>query len=335
VSSMFFGAIFRKKIQKTAHLAWNLLGILFAASIFFRLEGTLGLIVYSILGGVAAGLCIPDVICHLLAITNFENRGTISGIFIFLIYVIIFFSSTVISSAIDLAIFLVAMKAISILLISISPFQKAEIEEPAFIKHPLRVPLLYMFVWFLFLLVDVIVSNMASQRLTPNEIFLITLESVLLGLAAMVIGGALADNIGRRKLIIFAYLYLGIEYSFISLSSGDLIRYTFIDGIAWGVLSTLFLLVIWGDVGSIRTRHIYSATALTIGIASIYFKNIIPVLGLRYDLTQTFPLTSIFLFLSMIITSFLLPETLPEKIIQSKELRDYIETAKKIREKYA
>ncbi|MDH7556919.1 MAG: hypothetical protein QHG94_08315, partial [Candidatus Methanosuratincola sp.] len=111
--------------------------------------------------------------------------------------------------------------------------------------------------------------------------------------------------------------------------------YTFIDGIAWGMLSTLFLLVIWGDIGSNRTRPIYTATALTIGIASIYFKNIISSLGFRYDLSQAFPLTSIFLFLSVVITSFLLPETLPGKVIQSKELRDYIETAKKIREKYA
>lgn len=335
VISMFFGAFVRSKIQKKIHLAWNLLGILFATSIFFRIEGLWGLIIYSTLGGIAAGLCIPDVICHLLEITNFENRGTTSGIFIFSIYLIIFFSSTIISSAFDLALFLLALKAISILLITIGPFQKAEIKEPAFIKHPLRVPLLYMFVWFIFLLVDVIVSNMASQKLTSNEIFLINLESVLLGLAAMIIGGTLADNIGRRKLIIFAYLYLGIEYSFISLSSGDLIRYTFIDGIAWGMLSTLFLLVIWGDIGSIRARPIYTATALTIGIASIYFKNIIPSLGFRYDLSQAFPLTSIFLFLSVVITSFLLPETLPEKVIQSKELRDYIETAKKIREKYA
>ncbi|MEM4657055.1 MAG: hypothetical protein QXX77_01375 [Candidatus Methanosuratincola sp.] len=332
---MFLGAIARRKIQKTSHLAWNLLGILFAVSIFFRLEGILGLIIYSTLGGIAAGLCIPDVVCYLMEITNFENRGATSGLFIFSIYLIIFFSSTIISSAFDLAIFLVVLKAVSILLISIRPFQKAKIEEPAFIKHPLRVPLLYMFVWFLFLLVDVIVSNMASQKLTPSEIFTINLESVLLGLAAMLIGGALADNVGRRKLIIFAYLYLGIEYSFISLSSGDLIRYTFIDGIAWGILSTLFLLVIWGDVGSIRVRPIYSAAALTIGIASIYFKNIIPVLGFRYDLTQAFPLTSIFLFLSVVITSFILPETLPEKVIQSRELRDYIETAMKIREKYA
>ncbi len=335
IISMFLGAIFRKKIQKKVHLGWNLLGVLFATLIFFRLEGIFGLIIYSILGGLAAGLCIPDVICHLLEITNFENRGAISGIYIFSIYLLIIVSSTAISSAFDLALFLLVLKVVSILLISFRPIKKAEIEEPAFVRHPLRVPLLYMFVWFIFLLVDVIVSNMALQRLTPNEIFWINLESVILGLSAMIIGGAIADNVGRRKLIIFAYLYLGIEYSFISLSSGDLIRYTFIDGVAWGVLSTLFLLVIWGDVGSIRARPVYAATALTIGIASIYFKNIIPLFGSLYDLTQAFPLTSIFLFLSVVITSFLLPETLPEKVIQSKELRDYIETAKKIREKYA
>ena len=334
IISMFLGAIFRQKIQKKVHLAWNLLGVLFASLIFFRLEGILGLIVYSVLGGVTAGLCIPDVICHLLEITNFENRGAVSGIYIFSIYLLIIISSTVISSAFDLALFLLVLRAISILLISFRPIKKADVEEPAFVRHPLRVPLLYMFVWFIFLLVDVIVSNMALQRLTPNEIYWINLESVTLGLSAMIIGGAIADNVGRRKLIIFAYLYLGIEYSFISLSSGDLIRYTFIDGVAWGLLSTLFLLVIWGDVGSKRARPLYTATALTIGVASIYFKNIIPLFGLRYDLNQAFPLTSIFLFLSVVITSFLLPETLPDKIIQSKELRDYIETAKKIREKY-
>jgi len=48
---------------------------------------------------------------------------------------------------------------------------------------------------------------------------------------------------------------------------------------------------------------------------------------------QTFPLTSIFLFIAVIITLYL-PETLPDKVVQARDLQDYIERAKRIKEKY-
>lgn len=332
--SLMVGAFQRRRIHRSSHVLWNLLGVLFAVLLIAKIDGLLGLVIYSILGGIAAGLCIPDIICAMLDITNFENRGIISGLFVFFVYLLIFLSSIFIASYLDLAVYLLAFKLIALGMVLLKPAKKAATEESAFVRHPLRVPALYMFVWFTFLLVDIIVSNMALQRLDAKELFMINLESVVLGLVAMILGGALMDSVGRRKPIIFAYLYLGIEYSLISLSSGDLIRYTFIDGVAWGILTTVFLLVIWGDLARIETRPLYVSMALAIALLSIYFKNAIPIVGFRYDLTQAFPLTSIFLFLSVVITAFWLPEPLPEKVIQAKDLRDYIETAKKIREKY-
>ena len=51
------------------------------------------------------------------------------------------------------------------------------------------------------------------------------------------------------------------------------------------------------------------------------------------DQNALFPITSFFLFIAagIILT---LPETLPEKIIQKKELEDYIKMAKRVKEKY-
>ncbi|MDI9644211.1 MAG: hypothetical protein QFX35_03195 [Candidatus Verstraetearchaeota archaeon] len=298
------------------------------------MDGLPGLMLYSVLGGVTTGLCVPNIISKFLNSTTFENRGSACGILIFFVYVVVFISAAFIASYVQLALFFLSFKVLALMLLTSKSVLSSKKEELAFLYQPRLVVYLYLFVWFLFLLVDIIVSNIASQRFSRAEIEIINLESVLLGLFTMIIGGALMDNVGRRKLITLAFLYLGVEYSFISLSSGELIRYTFIDGVAWGIITTVFMFVLWGDAIKPGERHLFSAFSMIVALASIYFKNALSILGFRLDFTQTFPLTSIFLFLSVIITSFYLPETLPEKVIQSKELRNYIETAKKIKEKY-
>jgi F0F1-type ATP synthase membrane subunit b/b' len=51
-------------------------------------------------------------------------------------------------------------------------------------------------------------------------------------------------------------------------------------------------------------------------------------------LGTTFSLAAFFLFLAVVPLMYA-PETLPEKKVRERELRDYLEKAKKTKEKYA
>jgi hypothetical protein len=109
-----------------------------------------------------------------------------------------------------------------------------------------------------------------------------------------------------------------------------------LDGIAWGMLTVLFLLMLWGDICKPSKRTIWMAASLSIAILTYPGVIVAPhILSLLGSISQSdlFPITSFFLFIAVVIILYL-PETLPEKIIQKKELEDYIHMAKKVKAKY-
>lgn len=138
------------------------------------------------------------------------------------------------------------------------------------------------------------------------------------------------DEKGRKKLLLFCYAYLGLEYAMISLSGGELIRSTFLDGIAWGILTVYFLMVLTGDIIFPKMRAFFVSIMLTLSIIGQYLLQIFYIeIGVQID--QIFPLTVLFLFIAAVIV-LILPETLPDRVMRKKELQDYIQKAKKIKE---
>ena len=332
--SILLGAFLDKKISPKSHIFWNLLGFIFSLTLLIPISSSYSLYLYAIFGGLSGGFCVPNTLKLVLNLTKFENRGSASGFFTFFVYIIIFSSSFAFSTIISSAHFLIGTKLITLLISYFKPIKTKLSSDTLLVRHNLRTKVFFMLVWVIFSLVDTIISKVVSNVLVGQQEVLITigLESVALGLIAMIIGGSLMDNFGRRRLMIFAYTYLGLEYAMVSLTGIALIGLTFLDGIAWGILTTLFLLVIWGDLES-EKRPIFIAISFTIAMASYLVKGILYTVSWNVDINNTFPLTSLFLFVAVIITLFL-PETLPDKVVQAKELKDYIEHAKKIREKF-
>lgn len=144
------------------------------------------------------------------------------------------------------------------------------------------------------------------------------------------------DIYGRRRLMMFSFAYLGANYAIISFSRGYLFWFTVLDGLAWGILTILFLLVLWGDLCKPSKRTKWIAASLSFSILIYPSIIVMPhVISLFTEpiVSDIFPLTSFLLFIAVVIILYL-PETLPEKIIQKKELEDYIHMAKKVKEKY-
>lgn len=333
IVSMAAGAIYSGKMKRRDHYAWNLIGILFGLVILFPLDATIKLLLLAVLGGLSSSLGIPDLLNYMLGRMTFENRGMASGIFLFIVYILLFVFTLIVSDVTYLAASLIVLKTLSLVLSYKSTYEPIKAEDLPSASSKVSTKLYFLLVWFIFLLVDAIATNVALQMVARSELLVLSLFTTLVGLGAMILGGHFMDALGRKRIMIFAYAYLGVEYAIITLSYGTFIGLSFLDGIAWGILTTMFTLVIWGDLAHPKNRPKYLAASLGIAVGMIFIKNILQVANIPLPPEQTFPLTSIFLFIAVIITLFL-PETLPDKVVQARELQDYIDQAKKIKEKY-
>jgi len=331
ILSLLIGAFVNRRLNVKGHLIWNLSGLIFGITLMLSVSGLNGLLLYSILGGFSLGFCIPGIITHVINMTNYENRGSISGIFLMITYVLIIIGTLFINTAIQLGIFLSLVKIVNIFIASKIDFMKSLPIESPFIKYGTTVKVSFALIWIIFLLVNAIATASISKHVSAYDIELIQTVSFVIGLISMFVGGLIMDYKGRKKLLVFCYAYLGLEYAMVSLSGGELMRYTFLDGIAWGILTLYFLMVLAGDIIFPKMRVVFVSVILALSIIGQYLTQIFYMeIGVQID--QIFPLTVLFLFIAAVMV-LLLPETLPDKFLRKKELQDYIQKAKKIKEK--
>jgi len=98
----------------------------------------------------------------------------------------------------------------------------------------------------------------------------------------------------------------------------------------WGILTVTFMLTIWGDLSSRHDRERYSAVGIVPpSLAATIVFCVAPLLKL-VPLSYAFSLACLFLFLAVVPLMYA-PETLPERIVRTRELKDYIEKAIKTR----
>jgi len=195
---------------------------------------------------------------------------------------------------------------------------------------------LYLAPWVMFCLVNWMEAPLLENLFGELYSLIGFIEVIISGLFAL-IGGIIADFSGRKRVIIMGFVILGIEYAVLSLLSGMPVSwyiYTAFDGIAWGMFASVFFMTLWGDLAGAYQKDKYYAVGglpyLLAGFLSILVK---PYVGI-IPLTTAFSLASFFLFLAVLPLLYA-PETLPERKIRERELMEYVERAKKVREKYA
>lgn len=160
------------------------------------------------------------------------------------------------------------------------------------------------------------------------------IEMVIAGVFAVVCG-FLADFFGRKRLAIGGFALLGLGYGVLGIFPGNEVGwwfYTSVDGIAWGIFTTIFIMTLWGDLAEGKGSEKYYA----IGGLPYLFSNfaglsIASLLERQADYA-IFSFASFFLFLAVLPLIYA-PETLPEKTIKKRELKSYVEKAKKEAEK--
>jgi len=344
------GSVLSERITKRTLLqGWIIFGVV-ASCLPMLIGSSLGLFLFVsfFLGGVFS-FGMPSCLAFFAENTQIENRGKKSGV--------IFLTTNLVA-----AFFMIAFQAINYELIYIALMAaawrglglvvflwiRAEEEEKMYIIKKTsfsfilknRAFVTYIVTWLLFCLVD------RSERPILMSFFGADLYSHLLlfepiiGSISAVMGGMLADFMGRKRVAIYGFVALGLAYAVLGIIPNSLTSiyvYIVMDAIGGGILWVIFILVLWGDLASHHAKEKY----YFIGSMPFFVTNIIrylipAVLTIEERISlayATFSIASFFLFLAVVPLMYA-PETLPERLIRRRELRRYVEKAKRLREKY-
>jgi MFS family permease len=341
--SAVVGAVFFSRARNTYFITWITAGALLtglAATISHNsMPVNMGL---SLLLGISIGAGLPSSLAYFADSTSIENRGTYGGI----TYAAVGFTALAIGFPITMlnAVLAFAILAIwracglSVFFLPHSTIEKPLERKPVTYGSILRRRdvVLYLISWTMFSFVNFAEAPIL-QRVLRNFYDFAGLIEVALSGVFVLLGGFLADLTGRKRVVITGFIVLGIEYAMLSLFSGIPISwyvYTVLDSFAWGMFASVFFMTLWGDLAENNEKDKYYALGglpyLFAGLLSIALE---PFIGVSQAGTA-FSLASFFLFLAVLPLIYA-PETLPERRIRERELKEYIEKAKKATEKYA
>ena len=292
--------------------------------------------------GTSIGIGLPSCLSYFADSTSVENRGFVGGI----IWSMVGFTALIFAFLITMlghweAIIALTMwrlfGCLAFIVLSRKHATPAIQKAPSFLELiRKREILLYLFPWAMFCFINFAELPILEGVFgTDFFVFVQLAESAFVGIVA-VVGGFIADIAGRKRVVIAGFVMLGIEYAALSAFSNSpatLYLFLILDGITWGLLVSVFLTVIWGDLGeNFGKEKYYMLGGLPYLLANFLYIAIKPYAG-AISPTAAFSFASFFLFLAVIPLMYA-PETLPEKKIRERELKSYIEKAKKAKEKH-
>jgi len=338
IGSFFFD---RFKNRRKFLFFWTASGALLSIiPLGLNLENFVHIVIIAITFGAYFGIGMPATMGYHSFLTKIEERAKFGG-YAFLIIGVIF---PIVGIAIFDNIQMSCLILASVRLLGLGIFyllpkeneNKKEQQEKLKYKQIIanKAFIFYFVPWIMFTIINYMTIPIQQSIFAPEIDFNIFMgiEFVITAIFA-VICGFIADKFGRKRISIIGFIMLGIGYAVIGLlANSNLyltgIIYVITDGIAWGIFNVLFIFTLWGDLahGKIADK-IYFLGALP--YLSSHFMQLLfhPYLS-EIQTEMTFSFASIFLFLAVLPLIYA-PETLPEKIMKDRDLRSYIEKAKK------
>jgi len=335
VASGFLGSSLSSRIKRHDFLLfWITLGTAISLLLALPVTMTLDYItVISVLLGIGFGLGIPSCFAYFADNTLIENRGRLGG-FIFLftnlsaaLLVIPFATFNYVVNSILLALWRAAGLIFFLLLAYGKEIKQKTRRQASLISifHD-RSFVLYLIPWIMFSFTDRFGGELLGRELAE----------AIIGSFSAVAGGFLSDKVGRKRVVVYSFVMLGIAYGIMGIAPTVFITkylYMILDGTAGGMLFVTFVLILWGDLSQAGLREKY----YVIGCSPLFLTYLIPLFLHPYiaifPVAATFSLASFFLFLAVLPLMYA-PETLPEKKMEIRRLKGYIEQAKKFTEKY-
>lgn len=342
ILSALVGSLFLSHVRKTSFLhVWLFFGTI--ASLLPAVPiGTsfVGAIIVVVALGTALGLGMPSLLSYFADSIPVENRGMIGGLTFFMVMasapIVLLTAPTL--GIVTSAIFLAAWRLWSIPILLTSR-QKNETlvccertTKLVEVFHN-KTFVLYFLAWFMFSMVDGFESLIEFPLKDEFGFTMNMVEPVIAAFSALV-AGAFGDWVGRKKVIIFGFVFVGIAHAILGIASQLWISWFLFfaaNGLAIGLLWTMFTIVIWGEIANSSIEKYYA-----VGEAPYFLTQIVSLLFAPYVAlipgTSAFSLAAFFLFIAVIPLLYA-PETLPEKKIQERQLKIYTEDAIKLKQK--
>ena len=345
IGSGVVGAILSNKISRLKFLyLWMILGIVTSLSSILLSRFTVtNVLVVSILFGVSFGLGIPSCFSYFADYTLVENRGRMGGITMLIVNLsapLFVIAISAFNLVID-SVILTMWRASGLIIFFLSPGEETTPgikRSTSFISIFHDKSFLFYFVaWLMFNLIDRIEWPVLEYLFSDYFYYLASIiDPIICGFSAF-IAGLLSDRIGRKRVVLYGLVTLGIAYAIIGIAPAlefSWYFYLVVDGMATGILWVIFILILWGDLSQPGTREKY----YLIGGTPYFLSNIVEQLSAPYvsmiPAISAFSLASFFLFLAVLPLLYA-PETLPERKIELRRLRKYVEKAKRLQQEYA
>jgi MFS family permease len=192
--------------------------------------------------------------------------------------------------------------------------------------------ILYFIPWVTFSLINGIDTHVYGKFHTQEVIEAGLTLIHLSGSFSSLLAGIAIDFIGRRTSITFAMVILGLGFvalSFAQTSLASWLFFSFTTGIAWGILSIVYVLVLWGELATREKREKYYAIGMIPFFLSQAVGYILNPMLSGLSSTQLFSTATLLNFLAVIPLLFA-QEVLPSRTMEQRRIRDYIRKAKQL-----
>lgn len=342
ICSSIIGAAISNRVRKSTILhLWVIFGTISSILIFLLPSLPLSYAVLVILiWAISFGFGMPSCLTFFADITRFENRGSVAGLIFFISSATTPAIITVSTSFVLSALAAVIWRGLCSMVLIVTKMREniTGNKQPSFVTVVTNKQLLlYLVPWLMFSFIYGFQKVTIEHAIRADLYESLRIIQSISGTISAIISGLFCDRIGRKRVVIYGFVSLGISYAVVSVAPNSLLSlyfYSIIDGISWGIFIVMFVLVLWGDISSItsHSREKYYA----IGGIPFFLADLIGFIlkpHLQIEVNAAFSVASFFLFLAVVPLMYA-SETLPEKIIRRKELERYIKEAKKIREKY-
>ncbi len=344
IGASLAGAIISEKVKQLKLLyLWMILGAVTSLQLTFASIATVAhLSVMFILIGISFGIGMPSCLAYLANNTSVENRGKTSAI-VFLLVNLSAFPLAMILSACDIvtnSIFLASWRVIGLAAFALlkPTIQETESRKPISIESVLhdRSFVLYLIPWLMFSIIDTVETALLTDFFgTQYNSLTYTIKPVIASFS-MLVGGLLSDRIGRKRVIMYGFVSLGVAYAIIGTAPMLPLAwnvYLVIDAIAAGILWIIFIMILWGDLSTQQSREKYYVIGSIPFLATAAVPLSMIPLASFLQANTAFSLASFFLFLAVLPLMYA-PETLPQKKMELRRLRGYVDQAKKLAGKH-
>jgi MFS family permease len=335
IGAKFFG---KTKNRFQYLVLWMVLGVIASfASLLIDKTSTLSVLILSLFLGISLGIGMPNCMGFFTESVKIEKRGSLGGIVLLLSGVTMFALGVISVDNIFLQTFILTawrLFGLGAFLALKTGKQKIEVNQAPTYRTLLghRPFILYLIPWIMFSLITYLTVPIQSSLVGKSDYALMAIIESAFGGIFSFAGGFFSDVLGRKRIAILGFALLGLGYSVLGMYPNELYSwyfYAIIDGVAWGLLYVLFVVVIWGDLSNnLASDKYYALGVLPFFISKFLQLSMGTNIAAAIPTSAIFSFTAFFLFLAVLPLIYA-PETLPEKVMKDRDLKSYVEKAKK------